>query len=168
MKTTVIPSEKVTAVFVALPANQHALTTRADGAGSVARSPAANRFNTGATVFLTAMPEAGQSFLHWTGDASGMQNPLTVTMNSSKVITASFTKRPRLEIFTCGGALDPMDVPLQLHGEPGLVQLIGVSEDLVNWSALATVTNMFGTVQWNDTTGGAWRFYRVVAPPALP
>ena len=97
-----------------------------------------------------------------------MQNPLTVTMNSSKVITASFTKRPRLEIFTCGGALDAANVPLQLHGEPGLVQFIGVSEDLVNWSALATVTNIFGTVQWNDTNGGAHRFYQAVDPGPAP
>ena len=106
------------------------------------------------------MPEPGQSFLNWTGDASGMQNPLTVTMNLSKVITANFTKRPRLEIFTY-----PSDVPLQLHGEPGQVHYLGVSSDLIQWSALATVTNTFGTVQWNDTNGGAHRFYQSSTPP---
>ena len=111
------------------------------------------------------MPEPGQSFLHWTGDASGMQNPLTVTMNLGKVITAHFTKRPRLEIFTCGGALDPANVPLQLHGEPGQVHYLRVSSDLIQWSALATVTNRFGTVQWNDTNGGAHRFYQSSTPP---
>ena len=155
----------VSSVFAALPANQHALTVLADGAGSVTRSPAANRFNAGATVSLTAMPEPGQSFLSWVGDASGMQNPLTVTMNSSKVITANFTKRPRLEIFTCGGALDPANVPLQLHGVPGQVHYLGVSSNLIHWSALATVTNIHGTVQWNDTNGGAHRFYQSSTPP---
>ncbi len=155
----------VTAVFAALPVNQHSLTVLADGPGAVMRSPAANRFNTGATVSLMAMPEAGQSFLNWTGDAGGMQNPLTVTMNSSKVITAHFTKRPRLEIFTCGGALDPANVPLQLHGEPGQVHYLGVSSNLIHWSALATVTNIHGTVQWNDRNGGAHRFYQAVEPP---
>ena len=88
-------------------------------------------------------------------------------MNQSKVIAANFTKRPRLEVFTCGGVLDPANVPLQMRGEPERVQFILGSVDLVNWSALATVTNVFGTVQWNDTNGGAHRFYRAVEPPPL-
>ena len=155
----------VTAVFAALQVNQQkALTVLVNGGGAVLRSPMANRFNTGAQVFLTAMPDAGQSFISWSGDLSGLQNPLLVVMLSNQVITANFTKRPRLEVFTCGGALDSFNVPLQLRGEPGLAHHLGVSTNLVNWSALATVTNVFGTVQWNDTNGGPHRFYQAVEP----
>ena len=144
---------------------EYALTVLADGPGSVTRVSDANRFSAGSIVTLTTTPAAGQSFLHWSGDASGMQNPLLLSMNSSKVITATFTKRPRLEIFTCGGALDSSNVPLQLRSEPGLVYHLGVSTNLVIWSALATVTNRFGTVQWNDTNGGPHRFYQAAEPP---
>ena len=152
----------VTAVFAALPANQHALTVLTAGFGQVSASPRANRYGTGTNVTLTALPDTGQSFLHWGDDASGTNNPITVTMNSSKMITANFSKKPRLAVWTCGGALDMMSVPLQLSGEFSGVFVIEASADLQNWSVLATVTNVFGRVQWNDTTGGAWRFYRAV------
>ena len=155
----------VTAVFAALPANQHALTVVADGFGQVTRSPGANRYGTGASVTLTATPDAGQNFVSWSGDAGGTQNPLTVVMNSSRVVTANFTKRPRLAVFACGGVLDTASVPLQLSGEFGGVFVIEASADLQQWSDVATVTNVFGTAQWNDTAGGAWRFYRARVGP---
>ena len=113
----------VTAVFAALGGSgTFALTVVPNGFGQVLASPRANRYATGTNVTLTALPDAGQSFLSWSGDASGTNHPLVVTMNPSKVITANFTKRPRLEVFTCGGVLDPANVPLQMRGEPGRVQ----------------------------------------------
>lgn len=154
----------VTAVFAALPANQHALTVLAEGFGQVSVSPRANRYSTGASVTLTALPEPGQTFTGWSGDAGGTANPLTMLMNSSKVITATFTKRPRLAVFTCGGALDTASVPLRLSGEFGGVFGIEASADLQQWSPLARVTNLFGTVQWNDTNALPHRFYRAIAP----
>jgi hypothetical protein len=81
------------------------------------------------------------------------------------VITAHFTKRPTLELFTCGASLDLASVPLQLRGEPGGVHRIEWSADLAHWSPLATVTNVFGTVQFNDTAGGPHRFYRTRTGP---
>ena len=40
---------------------------------------------------LTAVPAGGYVFSGWSGDASGTTNPLTVTMNANKSITATFT-----------------------------------------------------------------------------
>ena len=40
---------------------------------------------------LTAVPASGYVFSGWGGDASGTTNPLTVTMNANKSITATFT-----------------------------------------------------------------------------
>ena len=51
---------------------------------------------------------------------------------------------------------------LSPDGRPGVLQR---STNLVDWSTLATVTNVFGTVQWNDTNGGPHRFYQAVEPP---
>lgn len=60
------------------------------GRGTVNCSPDSSSYEKGTQVTLTATPEAGWVFDKWTGDASGNQNPLTVTMNSSKSITANF------------------------------------------------------------------------------
>src|SRR5580765_1023074 len=59
-------------------------------AGMVQVDPALNCYAPGAQVTLTAVPGAHSTFSGWSGDASGNTNPLTVTMNSAKNITAKF------------------------------------------------------------------------------
>ncbi|MDF1516783.1 MAG: ice-binding family protein [Lutibacter sp.] len=59
--------------------------------GTVAKNPNQATYNHGATVVLTPTPAVGYVFTSWSGDATGNNNPLTVTMNSNKVITANFS-----------------------------------------------------------------------------
>ncbi len=59
--------------------------------GSVAKNPDQSTYTSGATVVLTATPNSGYTFTSWSGDATGSTNPLTVTMNANKNITANFT-----------------------------------------------------------------------------
>ena len=75
------------------------LTISTSGNGSVTSSPAGINtssgqnsadFADGSSVTLTATPTAPQVFTGWSGDASGSTNPLSVTMNAAKNITASF------------------------------------------------------------------------------
>ncbi|HXJ59557.1 MAG TPA: Ig-like domain-containing protein, partial [Verrucomicrobiae bacterium] len=79
-----------TALFRLLPANTFALTVRLQGEGAVFRSPALGYYTNGATVWLTNVPAPAQSFIGWSGDASGVQNPLPVLMNANKTIVARF------------------------------------------------------------------------------
>jgi len=58
--------------------------------GSVLISPNQALYNSGSSVQLTATPNAGFTFTGWSGDASGTNNPLTVTMNGNKNIVATF------------------------------------------------------------------------------
>jgi hypothetical protein len=58
--------------------------------GSVTRNPNQTNYNSGSTVQLTATPNTGYIFSSWSGDATGSTNPLTVTMNANKNITANF------------------------------------------------------------------------------
>ena len=67
-------------------------------------------------VTLTAVPDAGENFLGWSGDAGGAANRLAVALNTSKGITANFTKCPRLVVFACGGPAEPGKLALQLSG----------------------------------------------------
>jgi uncharacterized repeat protein (TIGR02543 family) len=59
--------------------------------GSVVKNPNQASYNSGSTVQLTATPNTGYLFTSWSGDATGSTNPLTVTMNANKNITANFT-----------------------------------------------------------------------------
>ncbi len=74
--------------------------------GSVAKSPNQATYVYGTDVQLTATPDAGYTFTNWSGDASGSANPLTVTMNADKDITANFTAIPRsLDINAVNGTV---------------------------------------------------------------
>ena len=59
--------------------------------GTVAKLPNTATYNSGASVVLTPTPATGFVFTSWSGDATGTANPLTVTMNANKNITANFT-----------------------------------------------------------------------------
>src|SRR5205085_10036365 len=79
--------KSVTATFAA---DAYALAVTANGPGSVARSPDQASYSWGTDVTVTATPSAGVTFLGWSGDANGSTNPLTVTMNASKNLVATF------------------------------------------------------------------------------
>jgi uncharacterized repeat protein (TIGR02543 family) len=78
---------------------RYALSTSALN-GAISRSPDQPTYATGTQVTLTANPSAGFAFSSWGGDASGSQNPLTVSMNSAKSITATFYELPKPDIVT--------------------------------------------------------------------
>ena len=59
--------------------------------GTVVKLPNTATYNSGSIVQLTATPATGFVFTSWSGDATGLANPLPVTMNANKNITANFT-----------------------------------------------------------------------------
>ncbi len=59
--------------------------------GTVAKNPDQANYNHGTQVQLTATPNAGYTFTGWSGDANGSNNPLTVTMDGNKNITANYS-----------------------------------------------------------------------------
>ena len=78
--------------FPNLNTTKYTLTTSVVGSGTV--SPASGSFNAGSVQTLTAKPASGFVFSGWSGGASGTANPLNLTMNSNKTITATFTAIP--------------------------------------------------------------------------
>ncbi|MFT4648065.1 MAG: regulation of enolase protein 1 (concanavalin A-like superfamily) [Glaciecola sp.] len=68
------------------------LTTSVPGVGgTVQASPVAASYNCGDQVTLTAVPDSGYQFSGWGADASGITNPLLVSINGATDITAQFT-----------------------------------------------------------------------------
>jgi len=72
--------------------NEVYLTTGASpaGAGTITKSPNTSSYALNASVQVTATANPGWTFDGWSGDATGTANPLTVTMNADKTITAKF------------------------------------------------------------------------------
>ncbi len=58
--------------------------------GSVIKNPDQATYPIGSSVQLRAIPATGYHFLNWSGNISGSTNPVNVTMNANKNITANF------------------------------------------------------------------------------
>ncbi|HSP82647.1 MAG TPA: Ig-like domain-containing protein, partial [Gillisia sp.] len=96
LTVTMNSNKNITAIFTAIT---YSLNVTAQN-GTVSKTPNQTTFNSGATVVLNATPATGYRFSGWSGDASGSTNPLTVTMNSNKNITANFTLIPVTTTYT--------------------------------------------------------------------
>lgn len=80
------------------------------GSGSITVAPLKNNYVNPEQVTLTAVPGTNYQFLNWSGDASGSTNPLTITMNSNKSITAVFQSTappPPEDIYTLTVSINP-------------------------------------------------------------
>jgi len=86
-------SRTVTAVFELY----HVLTVGVGpaGGGTVALEPSQSPdgYVEGTQVTVTAVAADGYRFDHWSGDLSGSDNPVTVTMTAAKEVVANFAKR---------------------------------------------------------------------------
>jgi uncharacterized repeat protein (TIGR02543 family) len=60
--------------------------------GTLRSLPWSDTFALGAEVTLEAVPDTGWYFAGWAGDASGIANPIAVTMDTDRSITATFTQ----------------------------------------------------------------------------
>ncbi len=68
----------------------YTLTANIEGEGEVDIDPDENKYENGTKVTLTAVPEEGWYFEEWTGDHTGSEKEITITMNDDKNITATF------------------------------------------------------------------------------
>jgi hypothetical protein len=164
----------LTPVFFPLDPGEVALTIETRGYGRVIGQPRlANRYPAGSNVVLRAVPDAGQTFLGWSVLAGGMlssglgtNNPITVEMTTNHVITATFTSRPRIEIFRCEGRLLKDGFRFQVRGKLEDVYSIQATATLngpIPWREIARATNTLGAVQYDDPylPNVSQRFYRV-------
>ncbi len=158
-------NQTLTAVFQPLTAGKFSLTALVDGNGQVAVSPQAHRYTNGQPITVAPRPDAGQEFTGWSGDASGSQNPLSVSMTKSRIITANFTRRPYLCIVKCQGRLNDREFQVGLNAGYGVQYEIDSTPDLVHWNQFTNLTTTFGTAQFSDPLGTnlTHKFYRAVS-----
>jgi hypothetical protein len=161
------PNPSISSLFSSVPAGQAALAVIPLGGGRVTISPRTNIYNLGANVTLTAIPDAGQSFLGWSGDATGAQNPLSVAMNQNRTIYAKFSHGAFLSARNNYEGPQPEGFVMTLTGDYGGRYAIGASTNFVTWTTLTNLTNSCGTAQIVDTaaTNMPMRVYRAVLLP---
>ncbi|GAF05697.1 endoglucanase E-4 precursor [Saccharicrinis fermentans DSM 9555 = JCM 21142] len=88
----------VTVTDIVLPT--YTLSTDTLGKGSISISPTADVYDEGTVVTLTAQAEAGYTFSAWTGDITGSDKTVTLTMNSNKSVVANFVPNTSSEGYT--------------------------------------------------------------------
>jgi len=124
------------------------LTVNVAGSGSVSKTPDQAIYAWGTNVTLTATPTIGWSFDHWSGDASGTANPITVNMTSDKTVTATFIQDTYvLDVSTVGsGSVNLNTSGPYYYGD--VVELTAVPD--VGWSFQSWSGDLLGSV--NPTT----------------
>jgi len=87
LSITIDSDKSITANFL----KQYTLTISAGTGGTTDPSPGSYIYDTGASISVKALPNSGYQFSSWSGDASGTNNSITLTMDSNKSITANFS-----------------------------------------------------------------------------
>ena len=140
--------DKVVTATFAPTQDLYTLEVNVVGQGAVTKDPDQATYVPGAEVLLTGIADPGWTFAGWTGDVVSTTNPYTVTMDGSKVVTATFTEDEyTLEVNLVGqGAVtkDP-DQATYLFGD---VVTLTATADLgwtfAGWSGdVVTVTNPY-------------------------
>ena len=140
------------------------LTLVTNGPGSVVANPSGTSHTNGLNVSLTATAANNYVFAGWSGDASGTANPLNVTMNTNKSITANFH-------FLTNSVPATIELAARIgwlaeNHKRYVVQGASIV-DSNNWVTLSGV--IFGTGATNyysDPIGNnEKRFYRVITQP---
>ncbi len=146
LTVTMDSNKEITANFEAIAANTYTLNITAVN-GTVGKNPNEVNYNEGSTVQLNAIPNLGYAFTGWSGDATGSANPLTVTMDSNKEITANFELIPAdtytLNVIAVNGTVlkNPNEVSYE---EGSTVLLTATANDgyiFTGWGGDATGSN---------------------------
>jgi len=69
---------------------RYTLTIAAVGGGATDPGAGSHSFDAGTAVTVTASPADGSGFVGWSGAATGVTNPVTITMDGDKTVTATF------------------------------------------------------------------------------
>lgn len=149
------------AVFGAL-GSYCALNTQTEGWGEIETEPPITQFPKGSVAVLRATPASGQAFIGWEGDAAGVENPLSITLDTNKTITARFTSHPKL-VFHSSIRNSGSKNHLVVYGMPGKAYTIERSPDLLTWADVQTITNRFDAADFYDrvSTNSANGYYRL-------
>jgi len=103
-------NKTIMATFSQIPAGQFEIRRSTVGSGVVVAEPSGPYYSSGTVVTLRARPAWDSMLDGWSGDVSGTDTVVTITMNAHKRVTATFRR-----LKTCGLSVRPA-----LHGSATL------------------------------------------------
>ncbi|MGC9554749.1 MAG: InlB B-repeat-containing protein, partial [Thermoplasmatota archaeon] len=148
---TVYGNKTVTARFKPVQYTLNVTVDPPEG-GTVACDPPAGPYDAGANVTLTAVPAEGYVFDRWQGDAAGNANPLNVTMDANRSISAHFAVNvpPSIAIL----------FPPNNSTVSGAIAVEGTASDDNGNHTLHRVEIKIDDGDWQAATGtSAWHFF---------
>jgi uncharacterized repeat protein (TIGR02543 family) len=88
-------------------------------------------YNSGSIVRLTANASDGWSFLSWSGNVSSTQNPIEVSINEAKTVTATFSEIDSSTSSTTGNTYNQDNAPgyINVNGQGEFNLIIRSSKD---------------------------------------
>ena len=122
------------------PGPTHDLTMAVSPSGGGTTTPAVgpHSYAEGAVVNITASPNAGYVFSSWTGAATGLGNPVSVTMDGDKTVTANFAIKTYSLVYTAGagGTISGTSPQTVNHGASGsaVTAVPAANYHFVQWS----------------------------------
>ena len=128
------------------PSIQYSLTVTPPDHGTIASNPDQAQFSSGSPVTLTATASEGYAFQSWSGNVPALDvnsNPVTITMDSDKTVSATFVLSPEtLAVNTDGtghGTVTPdVDPPYSYNTVVELTATPDDSSDFIGWTGDGT------------------------------
>jgi hypothetical protein len=153
-------------IFAHFRSLYYTLTITIDGSGSVTKDPDEPLYAPGTPVELTANPDQGWYFDHWSGNLWGSQNPDTIIMNGNRSVIAHFEAEYIAENQTGDIQTPFVDIsPNPSHGvvaityglgqnsEEGSIEIYDITGQLVkDFSHLTSHTQSPAHVVWDGRT----------------
>ena len=153
------------------------LQTSIIGSGTLSTNPPNGSYASNSVVTLTATAALHWAFDHWTGDVTGTNNPISVTMNGPRSVQAVFVQNAfPLTLTTPGGgnvtANGSIISPATFYPTGTVVSIVATASNgwsFLGWQGSASGTNnplnitinqtniiqaMFGTVAAINSLGG--------------
>ena len=162
--------------------NTYTLTVNIIDSGKVTLNPPGGTYDYGTAVTLTATPDTGYHFVSWSGDVpSGHEtdNPLTITMDSNKSITATFVINTYIitASATSGGTITPSGIVIVNYGDSKTFTInsdqkfvifrVLVDGHSINFTNPKKITYTFSNISSNHTISAEFMKIPDVTPPSL-
>ncbi|MDR0473034.1 MAG: InlB B-repeat-containing protein [Treponema sp.] len=82
----------LTANFETILVNKYTLSVNVSpvSSGTVTRNPSKGSYDAGSSVSVSVVPKNGYKFKNWSGASDSTDNPVTITMDDNKTLTANF------------------------------------------------------------------------------
>ncbi|GAF79018.1 unnamed protein product, partial [marine sediment metagenome] len=109
--TNASPQDTEATVTLLCSTQEYTLTISTTPGGTTDPAPDTYTDYGGTRVAITAIPDSGYAFSGWSGETSGSENPITITMDKDKSITANFIRQYTLTIAAGeGGITNPTPI----------------------------------------------------------